>query len=213
MKRSNILCLLILQKNNSRYKVITKYENGQSFNEAPLCVAINAQGNFEQNRNYTFDVGVDHCMINKNSIGLLYVVVSIKEFPTRCMKLILTDMMNMLSVGGYIDNQSMMRLCVKYENPATYDSLYKTTIKVDEVKLIMNDNIKLALENCVKLEHIEEQSEYLMQQAGKFKGDAKKLNCIMWWENIKMKVILGFIILCILAIIIGTIAGTVSNSK
>jgi hypothetical protein len=35
------------------------------------------------------------------------------------------------------------------------DKLASVTLKVDSVKLVMQDNVDLALQNCVKLESIE----------------------------------------------------------
>lgn len=55
-------------------------------------------------------------------------------------------------------------------------------------------------------------SEELQQQAGVFKRNANELKKKMWWKNIKMKLIIGFIILAILGIIIG-VAVAMSKSK
>jgi hypothetical protein len=83
------------------------------------------------------------------------------------------------------------------------DKLAAVTKKVDAVKLVMQDNINIALQNCVKLESIEATSEELQQQAGIFKKNAKDLRDKMWWKNMKMKLIIAFIVIAILAIIIG----------
>jgi vesicle-associated membrane protein 4 len=67
----------------------------------------------------------------------------------------------------------------------------------------MQDNIDVALRNCVKLESIEAQAEELQQQAGVFKKSAHELKNKMWWKNMKMWLIIAFIVLVILGIIIG----------
>lgn len=85
------------------------------------------------------------------------------------------------------------------------DKLASVSKKVDSVKLVMQENVDLALQNCVKLESIEKAAEELQQQAGVFKRNANELKNKMWWKNIKMKLIIGFIILAILGIIIGVI--------
>jgi len=74
------------------------------------------------------------------------------------------------------------------------------------VKLVMQENVDLALQNCVKLEHIEKAAEELQQQAGVFKRNANELKKKMWWKNMKMKLIIGAIVLVILGIIIAVIA-------
>lgn len=47
------------------------------------------------------------------------------------------------------------KLCIKYNNPADVDALAATKRKVESVKLVMQDNIEMALRNCVKLESME----------------------------------------------------------
>jgi hypothetical protein len=84
---------------------------------------------------------------------------------------------------------------------------------VDSVKLVMQENVDLALQNCVKLENIERAAEELQQQAGVFKRNANELKNKMWWKNMKMKLIIGFIILAILGIIIGVAVAMTSKGK
>lgn len=103
-------------------------------------------------------------------------------------------------------------ICEKYDNLSQVDKLAAVSKKVDAVKLVMQENIDIALQNCVKLESIEKAAEELQQQAGVFKRNANELKKKMWWKNIKMKLIIGFIILAILGIIIG-VAVAMSKSK
>ena len=49
----------------------------------------------------------------------------------------------------------LRKLCVKYNNPADVDALANAKRKVESVKLVMQDNIEMALQNCVKLETME----------------------------------------------------------
>lgn len=49
----------------------------------------------------------------------------------------------------------MQKICQKYDNLNEIDKLASVTLKVDSVKLVMQDNVDLALQNCVKLESIE----------------------------------------------------------
>lgn len=77
----------------------------------------------------------------------------------------------------------------------------------------MQDNIDIALQNCVKLENIERAAEELQQSAGVFKRTATDLKNKMWWKNMKMKLIIGFIILAIIGIIIGVAVGMSKQSS
>ena len=47
------------------------------------------------------------------------------------------------------------KICQKYDNLSEIDKLAAVTKKVDTVKLVMQENVDLALQNCVKLETIE----------------------------------------------------------
>ena len=101
-------------------------------------------------------------------------------------------------------------LCNKYNNLAEVDKLSAVSQKIDAVRLTMQENVSVALQNCVKLESIEEQTNELQQQAGVFKKNANELKNKMWWKNIKMLIIIFIIVAIILAIIIGVV---VSQAK
>lgn len=84
-------------------------------------------------------------------------------------------------------SQTFKSICAKYDNVQEVDKLSAVTKKVDAVKLVMQDNIDLALQNCVKLESIEKAAEELQQQAGVFKRNANELKKKMWWKNIRVR--------------------------
>ena len=69
--------------------------------------------------------------------------------------------------------------------------------------MIMQENIEIALQNCVSLEHIDKQAEDLQAQAGMFKTRAKVLRSKVWWKLCKMRLLIAFIVLSILGVIIG----------
>ena len=73
--------------------------------------------------------------------------------------------------------------------------------KLDKVKVIMNDNIDLALQNCAKLETMELKSEELLQQAGVFKKSAKDIKNKLWWKNMRAKLIIATVVFIIVGII------------
>jgi hypothetical protein len=106
----------------------------------------------------------------------------------------------------------LMNKCQKFDNLAEVDKLAAVQKKVESVKIVMQENVDIALQNCVKLETIEKAAEELQQQAGVFKRNANELKKKMWWKNIKMKLIIAFIILAILGIIIG-VAVAMSKQK
>ena len=60
------------------------------------------------------------------------------------------------------------KLCMKYDNLSEVDVLSGVTAKVESIKLVMQENVELALQNCVTLTSIEKKAEELQQQAGVF---------------------------------------------
>ena len=89
----------------------------------------------------------------------------------------------------------LQKICAKYDNLAEVDKLASVTRKVESVKLVMQDNIDVALQNTVKLESIEKQAEELQQQAGVFKRNANELKNKMWWKNMKVMIVFGLIVM------------------
>ncbi len=49
----------------------------------------------------------------------------------------------------------LLSTCQKYDNLAEVDKLAAVQKKVESVKLVMQENVDIALQNCVKLETIE----------------------------------------------------------
>ena len=50
----------------------------------------------------------------------------------------------------------------------------------------MQDNIALALQNCVKIDDIQLKSEELEKGALVFRGAARDLKSKMWWKEIRV---------------------------
>lgn len=107
----------------------------------------------------------------------------------------------------------LQKICAKYDNLQEVDKLAAVTAKVDSVKLVMQENVDIALQNCVKLESIEKAAEELQQQAGVFKRNAHDLRKKMWWKNLKMKLLLAFVIIAILTAVIVPVAIFLDNQS
>ena len=83
---------------------------------------------------------------------------------------------------------------------------------MDEVVGVMRDNVNKVLERDVKLSELDTRAEDLEAASNSFATSAKKVRKKMWWENLKMKLIIGGVVLAILIIIITIIAVKVWNS-
>ncbi|EGB11941.1 hypothetical protein AURANDRAFT_17242, partial [Aureococcus anophagefferens] len=80
--------------------------------------------------------------------------------------------------------------------------IHATLGKVEAVKVVMQDSIELALQNCVSLEAIDQKADELQSQAGMFKSKAKKLRSQMWWKKCKMQLLITFLVLTIIGVIV-----------
>jgi len=182
--------------------------------------------NMQPGKHYSFAVSqlAWHLIADEN--GLIYILICKNDYPQRCAHMCLEELQRtfVAKVGDKASTAKdraldktcaglLQKICQKYDNVADVDKLAAVQKKVDTVKLVMQENVDIALQNCVKLESIERAAEELQQQAGVFKRNANELKKKMWWKNIKMKLIIGAIILIILGIIIAVIAVMVGKTK
>ena len=78
--------------------------------------------------------------------------------------------------------------------------------QVDQVVDVMRSNVNKVLERDVKLGELDARAENLEAASNSFATSAKRVRKKMWWENLKMKLIIGGVLLAILIIIITIIA-------
>lgn len=101
----------------------------------------------------------------------------------------------------------MRRIANKYEDLKAIDKLYAANVAVLEVQGVVQDNIQQVLRNTESLEvrctqGIEVKTQDLRNTAQVFHGDAKKLERIMYWRNLKLKCILIFVVIAIILYIV-----------
>jgi len=91
-------------------------------------------------------------------------------------------------------------------NPAA-DNINRVRQQLDEVKGVMVENIEKVLERGEKIELLVDKTDKLNQQAFKFEKSSKKLKNAMWWRNLKMKLVIAFVVILVLYVIISLICG------
>ena len=174
--------------------------------------------NMQPRKHYSFSAAGSAWHLIADQRGLMYILIVQPSYPQRSAHAALEETQKSFvakagdKASTAYDNSLnstcrtlLQRICAKFDNLAEVDRLSAVTQKVDSVKLVMMDNVDMALQNCVKLESIEKAAEELQNQAGVFKRSATDLKKKMWWKNIKLKLIIAFIALCILGGIIGII--------
>ncbi|XP_059060083.1 synaptobrevin-1-like [Achroia grisella] len=80
--------------------------------------------------------------------------------------------------------------------------LAQTQAQVDDVIGIMRVNVEKVLERDQKLSDLDNRADALQHGAAQFEQQAGKLKNKMWWQNVKMMLIIGAIGAVLLIIII-----------
>jgi len=96
-------------------------------------------------------------------------------------------------------------LSTEYEDPSKKDKIAAVQSKVEDVKLTMQSNIDGMLKNLDKTEHIQQDSEQLVNQAALFDNQAGKLKNREKWKSRKLTIIIAIIVAIILAVLIATL--------
>ncbi|KAL0551361.1 hypothetical protein IC582_010447 [Cucumis melo] len=92
-----------------------------------------------------------------------------------------------------------MQYCV--DHPEESSKLMQVKAQVSDVKAVMIENIDKILERGTKIEDLVDKTENLRSQAKEFQTNGNQIKKKMWYQNMKIKLIV-FAILVILALII-----------
>lgn len=149
---------------------------------------------------------------------LIYIVISKLNYPQRCAHMCLDECQKQFT--SKVNDKSklstekscekvcgnmLLKLCQKYDNVAEVDKIASVNMKVESVKVIMQENIDIALQNCVKVESIEKATEDLQHQANIFKKKTKELKQNLWLKSMRMRMIISSIVLVLAGIIVAAI--------
>jgi hypothetical protein len=152
-------------------------------------------------------------------MGLIYILITTQKYKDKCAYQCLEEWQRSFTqqwgnIATTAKSESLTSRCnnvmsvmmQKFNNLENADKLSHITRKVEAVKAVMQDNIDVSLKNCVKLENIERQAEDLQMQCHVFKKGAGDLKNKMRCKEIRMKIIIGFIVLAVIGGIVGVVA-------
>ncbi|KAG9132615.1 hypothetical protein Leryth_024688 [Lithospermum erythrorhizon] len=106
--------------------------------------------------------------------------------------------------------KEQMQYCV--DNPEEISKLAKVKAQVSEVKGVMMENIEKVLDRGEKIELLVDKTENLRSQAQDFKTQGTKMRRKMWFQNMKIKlIVLGILIALILIIVLSVCKGFKCN--
>jgi hypothetical protein len=90
----------------------------------------------------------------------------------------------------------------KYNAPDKIDAVAEAQANIDGIQLVMTDNIKKMLDNTESAEAVSEKTQKMQEMSRQFQKNSSELASIMYWRNMKIKIIIGVIIIAILGYIL-----------
>lgn len=92
------------------------------------------------------------------------------------------------------------------------DKLAKAQAQVEEIRIVMNQNLDLALKRGETLEEMERKAVALNESGDIFAGKATKLRRYFQCQNYKRTACIVFIILAIIGVIVGAIYASAAKN-
>ena len=163
-----------------------------------------------------FTLMADHHTFNYLADGgYVYLVVADEEFgrqiPFACLDRVRDEFKNTYgnraedAIAHSLDRsfgpklKEHMEFCTN--NPDQISKVTRVQQQVSEVKEIMMDNIEKVLDRGEKIELLVDKTENLRFQADNFHKTGRALRRRMWWQNLKMKLMMGGAVLAIILVL------------
>eukprot|EP01130_Rhizamoeba_saxonica_P017224 TRINITY_DN825_c0_g1_i1.p1 TRINITY_DN825_c0_g1~~TRINITY_DN825_c0_g1_i1.p1 ORF type:complete len:128 (+),score=25.24 TRINITY_DN825_c0_g1_i1:387-770(+) len=100
-----------------------------------------------------------------------------------------------------------------FSDPSNVDKVKRLQREIDEVKDLLGENLRKMVERGRTIDDIDNDVAELENFSKQFDQNAKELESTMWWRNIRMRIMIGVIILVIIFIIITIICGGLTYYK
>jgi len=167
--------------------------------------------------NYLVEDGFAYCVVADESVG--------RQVPMAFLERVKEDFKRRYS-GGRADTavanslnrdfgsklKEHMQYCI--DHPEEISKLAKVKAQVSEVKGVMMDNIEKVLDRGEKIELLVDKTENLRFQAQDFQKKGTELRRKMWFQNMKVKlIVLGIVVALILIIVLSVCHGFNCSKK
>ncbi|KAM5552644.1 putative vesicle-associated membrane protein 726 [Rosa sericea] len=160
--------------------------------------------------NYLVENGFTYCVVAAESAG--------RQIPIAYLERIKDDF-NKRYAGGKAGTATAnglnrefgpklkehMKYCV--DHPEEINKLAKVKAQVTEVKGVMMENIEKVLDRGEKIELLVDKTDNLRSQAQDFKQQGTKMRRKMWFQNMKMKLIVVGIVVALALVIFLSVCG------
>ena len=174
----NKLCKSTNKKLDERNKITSKDENYYfTFTRPDLIFIILAQNDYPER--YIFE------LIQK---------INEENIPT-----MVNDETRELNPSG---RQALKQLIDVYQDPKNMNRLSDIQSDVDSIKVDMKQNINKMVENVEDVNDLQNKSEALKMETSDYQKNAVEIKQITWWQNFKLYLIIGGVVLLLILLII-----------
>ena len=183
----------------------TKKEINQIFNK--LCKSPNKKLD-ERNKITSKDENYYFTFCKPD---LIFIILASNEYPERHI-FELIQKINEENIPSMVNDetrelnptgrQSLKQLIDIYQEPKNINKIAEIQSDVDSIKIDMKKNINKMVESVDDVNTLQNKSEALRLESNEYKKNAVEIRKITWWQNFKLWIILGGIVLILLIIII-----------
>jgi hypothetical protein len=183
----------------------TKKEINQIFNK--LCKTPNKKLDernkiTSKNENYYFTFShpdLIYLVLVNNEYPERYVFELIQKINDEKIPTMVNDETRELNPSG---RQALKQLIDVYQDPKNISKIADLQSDVNSIKVDMRKNINKMVESVDDVNQLQEKSAALKLESTEYKQNSVEVRRLTWWQNFKMWIILGGVVLLLLIILI-----------
>ena len=183
----------------------TKKEINQIFNK--LCKTPNKKIDernkiTSKNENYYFTFchpDLIYLILVNNEYPERYVFELIQKINDEKIPTMVNDETRELNPSG---RQALKQLIDVYQDPKNISKIADLQSDVNSIKVDMRKNINKMVESVDDVNQLQEKSAALKFESTEYKQNSVEVRRLTWWQNFKMWIILGGIVLLLIIILI-----------
>ena len=183
----------------------TKKEINQIFNK--LCKTPNKKLDernkiTSKNENYYFTFchpDLIYLVLVNNEYPERYVFELIQKINDEKIPTMVNDETRELNPSG---RQALKQLIDVYQDPKNISKIADLQSDVNSIKVDMRKNINKMVESVDDVNQLQEKSAALKLESTEYKQNSVEVRKLTWWQNFKMWIILGGIVLLLIIILI-----------
>ena len=183
----------------------TKKEINQIFNK--LCKTPNKKLDernkiTSKNENYYFTFchpDLIYLILVNNEYPERYVFELIQKINDEKIPTMVNDETRELNPSG---RQALKQLIDVYQDPKNISKIADLQSDVNSIKVDMRKNINKMVESVDDVNQLQEKSAALKLESSEYKQNSVEVRRLTWWQNFKMWIILGGVVLLLIIILI-----------